>query len=97
MRSLAWPADDGHCVPHRDAYLARHVVAKDAMAVIESPCNNVCTVDQVSGLCIGCGRTLAEIGAWTRFKGAERIRIMADLPRRLRLLSKPRDGQAQRV
>ena len=31
----------------------------------ESPCNKICTLDAVTGLCIGCGRTTAEIAGWT--------------------------------
>ena len=53
------------------------------MAAIESPCVNVCTVDQVSRLCVGCGRTLAEIAAWSRYSNDERRRVMAKLPQRL--------------
>jgi predicted Fe-S protein YdhL (DUF1289 family) len=53
------------------------------MAVIESPCISVCTVDQASMLCIGCGRTLAEIAAWSRYSADERRRVMANLPQRL--------------
>jgi predicted Fe-S protein YdhL (DUF1289 family) len=53
------------------------------MSVIESPCVNVCTVDQMSMLCVGCGRTLAEIAAWSRCSPEERRRIMAVLPQRL--------------
>lgn len=32
---------------------------------IESPCNDVCKLDERTGWCLGCYRTLAEIGAWT--------------------------------
>ena len=31
---------------------------------IASPCISVCTIDKDSGMCIGCLRTLREIGAW---------------------------------
>ena len=31
---------------------------------VASPCVSVCTVDPVSKTCIGCLRTLDEIGAW---------------------------------
>jgi predicted Fe-S protein YdhL (DUF1289 family) len=51
---------------------------------IQSPCNKVCAVDPTSALCVGCGRTLAEIESWLRFSPEERARIMAELPRRLR-------------
>jgi uncharacterized protein len=50
---------------------------------IESPCNKVCAVDPISALCVGCGRTLAEIAGWLGLSAPERVRIMAELPRRL--------------
>ncbi|MAN47450.1 MAG: hypothetical protein CMF04_14775 [Hyphomonas sp.] len=31
---------------------------------IKSPCIKVCAVDAATGLCLGCGRTLPEIGKW---------------------------------
>jgi predicted Fe-S protein YdhL (DUF1289 family) len=58
------------------------------MSGIESPCNKVCTLDPISALCIGCGRTLAEIEAWSRLSSADRVRIMAELPRRLAALGR---------
>jgi uncharacterized protein len=56
---------------------------------IETPCNRVCVVHQTLGLCIGCGRSLDEIGRWSDFAAAERARIMAQLPSRLAALSGP--------
>jgi predicted Fe-S protein YdhL (DUF1289 family) len=53
------------------------------MADIKSPCNSICIVDKVSALCVGCGRTLAEIAAWSQFTAGERARIMTELPQRL--------------
>ncbi len=50
---------------------------------IETPCIKVCVVDPASRLCRGCGRTLDEIGRWTRLTDAERTWIMAELPERL--------------
>jgi len=50
--------------------------------VIESPCTRVCTLDPVSGLCLGCGRSLAEITRWTQMSDAERARLLAELGRR---------------
>jgi predicted Fe-S protein YdhL (DUF1289 family) len=32
--------------------------------MIESPCINVCKLDQVTGLCAGCLRSIDEIRAW---------------------------------
>jgi len=50
---------------------------------MESPCTLVCSIDLDSGLCRGCGRTGAEIGAWTTFSDAERRNLMQTLPARL--------------
>jgi hypothetical protein len=50
---------------------------------IASPCTKVCTMDPVSDLCIGCGRSLAEIARWGTMTDEERQRIMATLPGRL--------------
>ncbi|HEY1544516.1 MAG TPA: DUF1289 domain-containing protein [Xanthobacteraceae bacterium] len=51
--------------------------------VIESPCKRVCTLDPATDLCLGCGRSLAEITAWTRMTDAERAQVMAECARRL--------------
>lgn len=50
---------------------------------ISSPCIKVCAVSGKTGLCIGCGRTLAEIAGWGGMSEAERKAIMAQLPGRL--------------
>lgn len=57
---------------------------------IASPCIKVCAVDGRANACLGCGRTLQEIGVWTRLTDAERAAIMADLPaRKARLFPAP--------
>jgi len=53
------------------------------LATIETPCLKVCAVNGMTNHCIGCGRTLAEIGGWTRFTDAERRAIMEALPARM--------------
>jgi predicted Fe-S protein YdhL (DUF1289 family) len=53
------------------------------MVSVDTPCTNVCTIDPVSGLCIGCGRTLSEIAGWLTLSAAERRRIMTELPQRM--------------
>ena len=50
---------------------------------MESPCILVCSIDDKTGYCFGCGRTREEIGAWTSFADAERREIMDILPARL--------------
>ena len=49
---------------------------------IATPCVKVCIVDGASGLCLGCWRTLSEIGGWSGFTDEQRARIMAELPER---------------
>lgn len=53
------------------------------MKPVLTPCKKVCAVDGKTGLCLGCGRTLKEIGAWTSFSDEERGRIMDDLDDRM--------------
>jgi uncharacterized protein len=60
--------------------------------MIISPCEKICAVDPHSGLCVGCGRNLAEIERWGRMDNAERMRIMADLPQRLEAMRARRSG-----
>ncbi|MET0868591.1 MAG: DUF1289 domain-containing protein [Pseudorhodoplanes sp.] len=50
---------------------------------IETPCLKICVMEPGSKLCRGCGRTLAEIAAWSSFSAGERERIMTALPARL--------------
>lgn len=62
------------------------------MSHIASPCIRVCVIDEEHRLCVGCGRTLDEIGAWLTMPDAERRRIMTLLDERLRKVS----GSTQR-
>jgi len=61
---------------------------------IASPCILVCTMDEASGLCLGCFRTLQEIGGWSRFSDAERAALMAALPARRSRISPEKLGPA---
>ena len=56
------------------------------MTPISSPCKKVCAVDGKTGLCLGCGRTLKEIGSWTRYTEVERNTIMQELDERMERL-----------
>ncbi|WP_459456455.1 DUF1289 domain-containing protein [Rhizobium sp. No.120] len=56
-----------------------------------TPCILVCSIDQNTGYCFGCGRTSAEIGAWMSYSEDERRQIMEMLPERLtKVERKPR-------
>jgi len=56
------------------------------MTVAASPCTGVCRIDEPSGWCIGCARSLAEIAAWPTAGHEDRTRIRAALPDRLEKL-----------
>jgi hypothetical protein len=67
--------------------------------VIESPCRQVCVVDPLTRLCIGCGRSTAEIAAWLGLSAAERRAVMDALPARLDAMTSrgTRSGRAPRA
>jgi hypothetical protein len=50
---------------------------------MESPCILVCSIDDKTGYCFGCGRTREEIAAWVSYSSEERRQIMTALPARL--------------
>jgi predicted Fe-S protein YdhL (DUF1289 family) len=53
------------------------------MSGASTPCIKICVIDPVTKLCEGCGRTLSEIAQWGRLSEAERLAVMAVLPKRL--------------
>jgi predicted Fe-S protein YdhL (DUF1289 family) len=54
---------------------------------METPCIDVCEIDEVSGLCIGCGRSIEEIASWSEMSSPERRTIVAILPARRQRLA----------
>jgi len=48
-------------------------------AEVPSPCISICVIDEPTGLCAGCYRTLAEIAGWIDLSAAERRAVVADL------------------
>ena len=70
----------------------------------ESPCVNICVMDEASGLCVGCLRDIDEIMAWGSMAPIARRVLMEALPerrarlgeralRRLELIRRARGGQ----
>ena len=51
--------------------------------MVPSPCKNVCRMDEPSGLCAGCGRTLDEIALWSVLDDDDKRTVWALLPERL--------------
>ena len=54
-----------------------------------SPCIKVCQMDPVRGVCIGCCRTLDEIGRWGGMGKAEQDKVLKELGERRRRLDIP--------
>ena len=50
--------------------------------MVDSPCNDICTIDSVSGLCVGCGRTPSEITNWIRYSDNQKKAILNSLKNR---------------
>lgn len=50
--------------------------------MVPSPCINVCKMDERTGLCQGCFRTLDEIAAWSASSDAARLDILAKVAKR---------------
>jgi uncharacterized protein len=54
------------------------------MAGVGSPCVKVCVLDPAGGVCLGCGRTVAEIGGWLRMSEQDRAAVTRQLGQRLK-------------
>lgn len=49
---------------------------------VPSPCINVCEMDERSGLCRGCARTIDEIIAWSKLDDDAKRAVWKQLPAR---------------
>ncbi len=54
---------------------------------LSSPCISVCTLDPTRAYCIGCLRTIKEIGAWRTMTEAEKRAVVAACEERARTQS----------
>jgi uncharacterized protein len=52
--------------------------------LVRTPCIRACSIDEASGLYLGCARTLAEITRWSEMTDAERDAVMCALEERKR-------------
>ncbi|MCF6322428.1 MAG: DUF1289 domain-containing protein [Rhizobiaceae bacterium] len=66
------------------------------MTSISSPCILVCSIDDKSGYCFGCGRTSAEIGVWANLSEPARLHIMAELETRLETIERKPKRETRR-
>lgn len=61
---------------------------------VTSPCVSVCTLDHTTGLCIGCLRTIQEIGAWRTMSDDEkRATVAACAERAKAMVRRGKDGK----
>ncbi|HEX2147988.1 MAG TPA: DUF1289 domain-containing protein [Pseudorhizobium sp.] len=69
------------------------------MSAMISPCILLCSIDEKTGFCFGCGRTREEIAAWIGFTDAERKSLMEILPSRLEMMERRprRETKRQRL
>lgn len=93
------PRSEGPQCKDPGAQAERHDVKDDIWArnEIESPCVKICVIHPDAKICLGCYRTIPEIGAWSSISASERRRIMDDLPARAASLVKRRGGRAARI
>ena len=47
-----------------------------------SPCIRLCQLDEASGMCLGCKRTMKEITQWASYDDKHKRKILRDLRKR---------------
>lgn len=68
--------------------------ARAAAARVASPCVDVCRIDEASGWCAGCLRTIDEIAAWANQDDDGRRAVLARLPARRAAMQARRGGHS---
>lgn len=67
--------------------------AETGDAAVTSPCVSICTVDRALGLCMGCLRTLQEIGQWRTMTDDDKRACVARCDERSKAMTRRgRDG-----
>ena len=64
---------------------------------INSPCVKLCSIHPAERICVGCYRSMEEIGAWSSLSTEVRLEIMAELPSRASRIQKRRGGRSRIV
>jgi predicted Fe-S protein YdhL (DUF1289 family) len=55
---------------------------------VPSPCVDLCRIDEATGWCLGCARTIDEIVAWGALDDAAKRRVWSLLPPRREQLAR---------
>ena len=69
----------------RELIAARARLAHSTTDHVPSPCISVCRMNEATGLCEGCWRTVGEIGAWSSVDDAAKRAIWSRIEQRLAL------------
>ena len=64
---------------------------------IDSPCVKLCSIHPTERICVGCYRSMEEIGAWSSLSSEVRLEIMSELPSRASRIQKRRGGRGAKV
>ena len=64
---------------------------------IDSPGVKLCSIHPAERICVGCYRSMEEIGAWSSLSSEVRLEIMAKLPSRASRIQKRRGGRSRIV
>lgn len=56
--------------------------------MIDSPCVKICELDR-DDVCVGCGRTRAEIAGWTSMSEPQKLKVVELAERRRSAIRKP--------
>jgi predicted Fe-S protein YdhL (DUF1289 family) len=64
---------------------------------IDSPCVKLCSIHPSERICVGCYRSMEEIGAWSSLSSEVRLDIMNELPNRSSRIQKRRGGRNRNV
>jgi predicted Fe-S protein YdhL (DUF1289 family) len=70
-------------------YAPTHIPAGTAdEEPVTSPCISVCAVDRARSICVGCLRTLQEIGQWRLMTPAEKRACVAACDERAKIIQR---------
>lgn len=68
---------------------------KQSVAPVPSPCINICRMDDATGWCDGCLRTIDEIANWSLYDDATKRAVWDELDARHALLMSQRTPQPE--
>ncbi len=57
-------------------------ISRVTVSAVPSPCISVCRMDEATGWCLGCARTIDEIAAWGSLDDDAKREVWARLPAR---------------